>query len=91
MVGCLVLVLGFGSSSALAAAYGIAVTGTMAITSMLFYRVAVAALGMAAPGSPLLLAVFMVFDVAFLVAPTRPRCSTAAGSRCRSASRCSRS
>jgi KUP system potassium uptake protein len=34
------LVLGFRSSSALAAAYGIAVTGTMVITTLLFYRVA---------------------------------------------------
>jgi KUP system potassium uptake protein len=36
MVGCLVLVVGFGSSSALGAAYGIAVTGTMAVTTVLF-------------------------------------------------------
>jgi KUP system potassium uptake protein len=34
------LVLGFRSSSALAAAYGIAVTGTMTITTLLFHRVA---------------------------------------------------
>ncbi len=34
------LVLGFESSSRLAAAYGIAVTGTMAITTLLFHRVA---------------------------------------------------
>jgi len=33
------LVLGFKSSSALAAAYGIAVTGTMMITTLLFHRV----------------------------------------------------
>ena len=33
------IVLGFGSSSALAAAYGIAVTGTMMITTLLFHRV----------------------------------------------------
>ncbi|HYB42474.1 MAG TPA: potassium transporter Kup [Candidatus Methylomirabilis sp.] len=36
MVGCLLLVLGFGSSAALGAAYGISVTGTMAITTVLF-------------------------------------------------------
>jgi KUP system potassium uptake protein len=35
MVGCLVLVLSFRSSSALSAAYGIAVTGAMSITSLL--------------------------------------------------------
>jgi KUP system potassium uptake protein len=40
MVGCLVLVIAFQSSNALGAAYGIAVTGTMAITSILFYVVA---------------------------------------------------
>ncbi len=34
------LVLGFGSSSNLAAAYGIAVTGTMTITTILLHRVA---------------------------------------------------
>jgi KUP system potassium uptake protein len=39
-VGCLALVLAFKSSSNLAAAYGIAVTGTMAITSIAYYVVA---------------------------------------------------
>jgi KUP system potassium uptake protein len=36
MIGCLVLVIGFGSSSALGGAYGVAVTGTMAVTTVLF-------------------------------------------------------
>ena len=40
MVGCLLLVAGFRSSSALSAAYGVAVTGTMAITTALFYVIA---------------------------------------------------
>ena len=40
MIGCLLVVLGFRSSSALGAAYGIAVTGTMAITTILFYMLA---------------------------------------------------
>ena len=40
MVACLALVVAFGSATKLAAAYGIAVTGTMAITSFLFFRVA---------------------------------------------------
>ncbi len=40
MAGCMILVMGFGTSSALAAAYGIAVTGAMAITSTIFYFVA---------------------------------------------------
>ncbi len=40
MIGCLLLVLGFESSSALGAAYGVAVTGTMAVTTVLFYVIA---------------------------------------------------
>ena len=39
MVACIALVLTFKSSTNLAAAYGIAVTGTMAITSFLFFRI----------------------------------------------------
>ncbi|MGH7527952.1 MAG: potassium transporter Kup [Gemmatimonadales bacterium] len=39
-VGCLALVIGFKSSTNLAAAYGIAVTGTMIITTLLFHTVA---------------------------------------------------
>jgi len=39
-VATVALVLGFETSSNLAAAYGIAVTGTMAITTLLFHRVA---------------------------------------------------
>ncbi len=40
LASCLLLVIGFRTSSGLAAAYGIAVTGTMAITSFIFYFVA---------------------------------------------------
>ena len=40
MIGCISLVIGFGSSASLASAYGIAVTTTMLITTLLFYRVA---------------------------------------------------
>jgi KUP system potassium uptake protein len=36
---CVALVVGFRSSGSLAAAYGIAVTGTMTITTLLFHRV----------------------------------------------------
>ncbi len=39
MVSCIGLVLGFKTSSNLAAAYGVAVTCTMLISSILFYRV----------------------------------------------------
>lgn len=41
MLGCIMLVLTFKTSSNLAAAYGIAVTATMFITTLLFYIVAV--------------------------------------------------
>lgn len=41
MVSCILLVLLFKSSSNLAAAYGIAVTGTMIITTLLFYFIAI--------------------------------------------------
>lgn len=40
MVACIGLVLGFGSSTHLAAAYGVAITTTMLITTILFYMVA---------------------------------------------------
>ncbi|HEV2804650.1 MAG TPA: potassium transporter Kup [Chthoniobacterales bacterium] len=40
MLSCIGLVLGFGSSSNLAAAYGVAITTTMLITTILFYVVA---------------------------------------------------
>jgi len=40
MIGCVIMVLGFGSSAALSAAYGIAVTGTMVITTLLFTQLA---------------------------------------------------
>ncbi|HET9768341.1 MAG TPA: potassium transporter Kup [Thermoanaerobaculia bacterium] len=39
MLGCIGLVLSFGSATRLAAAYGIAVTSTMVITTLLFYAV----------------------------------------------------
>ncbi len=39
-VGCVALVAGFGTSSALAAAYGLAVAGVMVITSVAMFRIA---------------------------------------------------
>ena len=38
MIGCVGLVVVFQTSTALAAAYGIAVTTTMLITTLIFYR-----------------------------------------------------
>jgi KUP system potassium uptake protein len=63
MVASVALVLGFQRSSNLAAAYGIAVTGTMAITTVLFYAVMSERWGRA-PALALSL-VFACFDLAF--------------------------
>ena len=48
MAGTLLVVVMFKTSDALASAYGIAVSGTMLVTTMLLYRVAVAPLELAA-------------------------------------------
>ena len=66
MVGTLLIVIGFQSSSALGAAYGIAVTGTMAITTMLFTVVARAQWGWPLWQVVALAAFFLTFDFAFL-------------------------
>ncbi|MFQ5720379.1 MAG: potassium transporter Kup [Acidobacteriota bacterium] len=65
MVATIGLVIGFGASSRLAAAYGVAVTSTMIITTLLFYVVARErwSWGRLAAGAPV--AVFFVVDVAF--------------------------
>jgi KUP system potassium uptake protein len=67
-IGCLGLVLTFRESVKLAAAYGIAVTGTMAITSILFYIVARHTWGWSRWKAGALLALFMSFDIPFLLA-----------------------
>ncbi|MDP3274608.1 MAG: potassium transporter Kup [Deltaproteobacteria bacterium] len=68
MVACIALVLTFGESSKLAAAYGIAVTGTMAITSVLFYAVAVRKWAWSPLKAGSLVALFLTVDLAFLAA-----------------------
>ncbi|HEU5055759.1 MAG TPA: potassium transporter Kup [Kofleriaceae bacterium] len=68
MVGCIALTIGFGSSSAIAAAYGIAVTGTMIITSLLFWVVARRLMGWSAGAASALVGLFLVIDVAFFAA-----------------------
>ena len=67
-IGCLGLVLTFRESVKLAAAYGIAVTGTMAITSILFYIVARHTWGWKRWQAGGLLILFMSFDIPFLLA-----------------------
>jgi KUP system potassium uptake protein len=61
-------VLGFRSSDALGNAYGVAVTGTMTITSLLFYRVARHHWGWPLPFAAGLTGFFLVFDLGFLSA-----------------------
>jgi KUP system potassium uptake protein len=67
-VGCILLVLTFRESVKLAAAYGIAVTGTMAITSILYYIVARHTWGWSKWRAGALLALFLSFDIPFLLA-----------------------
>ncbi len=68
MVGCLLIAVSFGSSSALGAAYGIAVMGTMSVAGLLFAIVAVRRLGWAPWQSLLFIAVFTTIDLTFLAA-----------------------
>jgi len=67
-VATIALVLSFKESSGLAAAYGIAVAGTMTITSVLFYFVARHSWNWSRLKAGSLLALFLVIDVAFLAA-----------------------
>jgi KUP system potassium uptake protein len=79
--GVIALVLGFGSSSNMAAAYGIAVTGTMLITNLLAIAVAVAASGSGARGARVLGALpFIIIDLGFFLANS-VKIPTVAGSR----------
>jgi KUP system potassium uptake protein len=66
MVGTLVLVIGFGSSKALGSAYGVAVTGTFVITTILFTMLAVALWKWPLWKAGLFLGVFLVIDGALL-------------------------
>jgi KUP system potassium uptake protein len=68
MVGCLLIVLFFGSSSALGAAYGIAVTGTMAITTVLYYVIARARWNWSLARAGGFAAIFLAIDLAFFSA-----------------------
>jgi KUP system potassium uptake protein len=62
---CVGLVIGFGSSSALAAAYGIAVTMTMVVTTVLFGVVAVTRFGWPRWVAIALTTAFLCVDLAF--------------------------
>ncbi len=65
-LSCVALVLGFQSSSHLAAAYGIAVTGTMGITTLLFHRVMRDLWGWPRWKAWPLTAAFLAVDLSFL-------------------------
>ena len=65
-IGTIVLVLMFQSSAALSAAYGIAVTGTMVITSLLFFVVAREKWGWPLWRVAALTGVFLVIDLSLL-------------------------
>jgi KUP system potassium uptake protein len=67
-LGVVVLVIGFKSSTNLAAAYGIAVTGTMTMTTILAYVVARSLWKWSVPASIALFGVFLVIDVTFFSA-----------------------
>src|SRR5215211_838635 len=65
MVACVALVLGFRTSSNLAAAYGVAITTTMLLTTILFYIVARYRWRWPAAAALPLAAVFITIDLAF--------------------------
>jgi KUP system potassium uptake protein len=68
MIGCLVMVFGFRSSSALAAAYGGSVMGAMTITSLLFAIVARRVWGWSLFPVVTLTSLFLIVDIPFLAA-----------------------
>ena len=65
MITTIGLVLGFRSSSKLAAAYGVAVTTTMLVTTMLFYAVARDRWGWSRPLALLPTVLFVIVDLSF--------------------------
>jgi KUP system potassium uptake protein len=68
MIGCIIAVLGFRSSANLAAAYGIAVTSTMAITTLLFGAVAIEKWRWSQAKTLAICLPLLIVDLAFLTA-----------------------
>ena len=68
LVAVAILVVGFGSSSALASAYGIAVTGTMIITTVLAYVVARTQWGWSRVKATMVFGIFLIVDIAYFSA-----------------------
>ncbi len=65
LIASLALVAEFGTSSNLAAAYGVAVTATMAITTFLAHRVMTRIWGWGLAGASALAMLFLSFDLSF--------------------------
>jgi KUP system potassium uptake protein len=68
MIAVAILVIGFGSSSSLASAYGVAVTGTMVITTLLAFVVARRQWGWSPLKCGLVLGGFLIVDLAYFSA-----------------------
>jgi KUP system potassium uptake protein len=66
MVGAIFVVIGFRTSGNLAAAYGIAVSGTMLVTSILLYNVVLKRWRWPLPAAILLIGAFATIDLIFL-------------------------
>ncbi len=67
-IACILLVVSFQTSTALAGAYGIAISLTMTITSLLFYSASRAVWGWSNGKALLVTTLFLLLDGAFLVA-----------------------
>jgi KUP system potassium uptake protein len=65
LVGCIACVVLFRSSTALAAAYGIAVTGTMGITTIIYFVVITRTWKWSVARALPLVLLFLTFDIAF--------------------------
>lgn len=69
-VACILLVITFETSAALAGAYGIAISVTMTITSVLFFSAARVVWGWSKFKAVLVTSLFMTLEIAFLAANT---------------------
>ena len=67
MLGCLAIVIGFRSSERLTGAYGLALTGTMIVTSIAYFVVLRRVWGWSLPKAGAVAGTFIVIDFAFLV------------------------
>jgi KUP system potassium uptake protein len=66
MFACIGVVIAFGGSSGLAGAYGIAVTGTMVITSFLYFLVLMHTWNWPLWKAGPLVGIFLIFDIVYL-------------------------